>query len=257
MDLPSFVEDLFVLPNDRELLFKKHNKLCLFEQLIEKLDTFLVLKKETYDDMFETVFIVHCNILQLRDVFVKKLYSDKDKVWWRKTNQEMLEFLDESLQCWPELRKRQRHHLCFYLGENILDDALHPDKKNNWPLLHFKLANYMSTEPQIVRNHQEEPNFRLTKDKEEIVYRLLNSFVTELDTLIQQIMEDPFYEAECFDEFFATCQSLRIDLTIVRQHCVDKYVRGQEAKYLIEFFDERVCHLRDYSLLKETRNDQR
>lgn len=256
----SCIDDdwLIVLPDNKEVLFKKHNKVGLLENLLEKLDNFLILKQEKYDDLFNSVFIVHQRVLRLRAAFVDKLYCERDKIIWKRNNQEVIDFFQECIDDWPSFRVRQRRHFCFYLGEdNLLDDVLHPDKKNTWPMMYFKKDHYQKIEPKIVQDYTIEPSFKLTKHQEQLVYREANTFVVELDRLITQLMEDPFYKDHCFDPFFDQCRSVRIHLTELRQDCVEKYVGGEEAKILKDIFEGRINILWDTELFKKTRKDQR
>lgn len=256
MTLPT-EECSFVLPDDFQLLVKKHNKLCSLEQLLEKIDSFLVLKEQKHDDLFEQVFVIHGKVLRLREQFVTKLYADHDKVWWKKSNQLMSNFIDESLVHWPRFRDTQRHHLCFYLGEDILDEAIHPQKKNKWPMTHFKIINYEIAEPKIVHEFKGEPNFNVPKTIERILFRELNNFVIELDRSLKLLIEDSFYKEECFDSFLFDCQELRIGLTRLRKECVEKFLGGEDAEILMSVFDERIRILWDKQSFEENREKQR
>jgi hypothetical protein len=231
----------FTLPNDRENVWvKKHNKLANLEQLLEKLDSFLVLKNPKYDDFYKKIVVIQAQVLALREVFVKKLYTDKDKVLWQKSTEEIKDFLDEAFLYWPETRVTQRHHLCFYLGKDLLEEAVHPDKRHQWPMTHFMMSKYKWVEPKEVHDFKEEPNFKTSKTNERILFRELNFFLTELYHSLDQVFNDDFYRDECFDVVCQNAHELLIDILKLRQKCIEKYIGGEDAYNLNLFYSGRI-----------------
>lgn len=235
-----------------ELLIENYH-LSNLERLFEKLDSFLVLKNYSYDNVIFKFFEAHLETLKFRFILVQKLYSERDaSLLDKKYYNDRKYFVYKSLMEWPRLRNRQRSHYCFYFGPTFVDTAS-PIECEKWDFLHFSDKNYQ-IEPELVQNWQDESDFTTSTASNRDIYRDLNEFLVEFDNLLQKILYNQFYNHPCFDDLCVKLHHCRIEIVKLRQISIKFCAGKKDGKMLHRVIQHELEHLEGVDMLMVRHN---